>query len=70
MRVTTTVFGSVAAFGLTITLFSGYRVVNGPFLDGTSAEGTALLLSLAGFLVGIVVFAWGLTRAAGIGARM
>lgn len=70
MRVTTTVFGSVAAVGVGLALFSGYKVVNGPFLDGSSPEGNALLLSLAGFVAGIVVFAWGLTRAAGIGARM
>lgn len=70
MRVMTAVLGFIATAGLGLTLYSGYRIVSGPFLGGPLPDGLSLMLSLGGFIVGIVVFAWGLTRVAGVGARM
>lgn len=70
MRVMTAVLGFIATAGLGLTLYSGYRIVSGPFLSGPVPDGTTLMLSLAGFVVGVVVFTWGLTRVAGVGMRM
>jgi hypothetical protein len=56
------VTGLVGGTGLTVSLGAAYLVVRGPFLGGTLLSPPALLASLGGFLVGVAMAAWGLTR--------
>jgi hypothetical protein len=56
------VTGAVGVVGLGVTLGAAYLVVRGPFLGGPTLAPRPLLVTLTVFLVGIVVFAWGITR--------
>jgi hypothetical protein len=70
VRVTSLFFGLVTAVGVAVTLGAGYLVVRGPFLGGAALEPMPLLGTLGVFVVGIVVLTWGLTKFAGVGARV
>jgi hypothetical protein len=61
------VYGFVTFVGLALTVGTGYLLVRGPFLGGALLEPVPLMLALAGFVVGVVVLAWGATRAARVG---
>jgi hypothetical protein len=63
-------YGIVSLVGLVVTLGTGFLLVRGPFLGGALLEPIPLMLALCGFIVGIVVLAWGATRAAGVGSRV
>lgn len=56
------VAGVVGAVGLVVTLGSGYLVVRGPFLGGPTLAPRPLLATLAVFIVGVAIFAWGITQ--------
>jgi len=56
------VAGVVGAVGLVVTLGSGYLVVRGPFLGGPTLAPRPLLATLAVFIVGVAIFAWGSTQ--------
>ncbi|MDS0298727.1 hypothetical protein NDI76_08225 [Halogeometricum sp. S1BR25-6] len=60
------VYAFVTFVGLLLTTGTGYLLVRGPFLGGALLEPTPLLGALAGFVVGVVVFGWGATRAADV----
>lgn len=70
MKLTSLFFGLVTAVGLSITLGSGFLIVRGPFLGGATLDPLLLLGTLGVFVVGIVVSTWGLTKFAGVGARV
>lgn len=59
MRITTLVWSSIAMVGLAGALVGGYLIMNGPFLGGQTMSPTRLMVSLAGFIVGLTVFALG-----------
>ncbi|MUV58400.1 hypothetical protein [Halogeometricum sp. CBA1124] len=63
-------YGIVSLVGLVVTVGTGFLLVRGPFLGGALLEPIPLMLALCGFIVGIVVLAWGATRAAGVGSRV
>lgn len=69
LGVFTYVYAAVTVLGLAVTLGTGFFLMRGPFFGGGLLEPIPLILALCGFVVGIVAFAWGLTRAAGIGSR-
>jgi len=54
--------GVVGTVGLVVTLGAGYLVVRGPFLGGPTLAPRPLLATLAVFIVGVAVFAWGATQ--------
>lgn len=56
------VAGITGAVGLAVTLGSGYLIVRGPFLGGPILAPRPLLATLAVFVVGVAVFAWGITQ--------
>jgi len=56
------VAGVVGAVGLIVSLGAGYLVVRGPFLGGPTLAPRPLLATLAVFIVGVAVFAWGITQ--------
>jgi hypothetical protein len=62
MSVAKTVAGVVGAVGLVVTLGAGYLVVRGPFLGGQRLAPRPLLATLAVFIVGVAIFAWGITQ--------
>lgn len=65
------IVGAIAAtIGGGLTLYAGFRIVEGPFMTGAPADPVSLVLSVTGFLVGIIVLAWGVIRVAGVGARI
>ncbi|MDS0292892.1 hypothetical protein [Halogeometricum luteum] len=64
LGVLTYVYGFVTLVGLLLTTGTGYLLVRGPFLGGALLEPISLMAALAGFVVGVVVLAWGATRAA------
>jgi hypothetical protein len=70
VKITSLFFGLVTAVGLTVTLGSSYLIVRGPFLGGASLDPVPLLGTLGVFVVGIIVLTWGLTKFAGVGARV
>lgn len=70
MKITILFFGLVTAVGLSVTLGSGYLIVRGPFLGGAALDPVPLLGTLGVFVVGIIVLTWGLTKFAGVGARV
>ncbi|MFC5365786.1 hypothetical protein [Salinirubrum litoreum] len=70
MKITSLFFGLVTVVGLSITLGSGYLIVRGPFLGGAALEPVPLLGTLGVFVVGIIVLTWGMTKFAGVGARV
>lgn len=59
MRITTLVWSSIAVVGLAGALVAGYLIMNGPFLGGQVIGPTRLMVSLAGFIVGLTAFALG-----------
>ncbi|ELZ26059.1 hypothetical protein C474_20201 [Halogeometricum pallidum JCM 14848] len=61
------VYGFVTLVGLAVTAGTGYLLVRGPFLGGALLEPVPLMVALGGFVVGVVVLAWGATRAARVG---
>ncbi|SFR42294.1 hypothetical protein [Halogeometricum limi] len=63
-------YGLVTFVGLLVTLGTGFLLVRGPFFGGRLLEPTPLMVALAGFVVGIVVLAWGASRVAGVGSRI
>ena len=67
--VVTALFLAVALAGAATTLATGYLVVRGPFLGGSTLEPMPLFAALGGFLVGIVVTTWAAVRAADVGTR-
>jgi hypothetical protein len=56
------VAGVVGAVGLVVSLGAGYLVVRGPFLGGPTLASRPLLATLTVFIVGVAVFAWGITQ--------
>jgi hypothetical protein len=62
-------FLAVGAAGLLASLVTGYLLVRGPFLGGPPLEPVPLLWATGGFLLGIIVFAFGAAKAAGVGVR-
>lgn len=56
------VAGVVGAVGFAVTLGAGYLIVRGPFLGGATLSPRPLLATLAVFIVGVAVFAWGVTQ--------
>lgn len=70
VKITSLFFGLVTVVGLSITLGSGYLIVRGPFLGGAALEPVPLLGTLGVFVVGIIVLTWGMTKFAGVGARV
>jgi hypothetical protein len=70
VKITSAFFGLVTVVGVTITVGSGYLIVRGPFLGGVSLEPVPLLATLGVFVVGIIVLTWGMTKFAGVGARV
>lgn len=62
-------YAAVTVLGLGVALGAGYLLMRGPFFGGGLLEPIPLILALCGFVAGIVAFAWGATRAAGIGSR-
>ena len=56
------VAGVVGAVGLAVSLGAGYLVVRGPFFGGPTLAPRPLLATLAVFIVGVAVFAWGSTQ--------
>jgi hypothetical protein len=70
VKITSLFFGLVTVLGLTVTLGSSYLIVRGPFLGGASLDPVPLLGTLGVFVVGIIVLTWGLTKFAGVGARV
>ena len=52
----------VGGVGLVVTLGAGYLVVRGPLLGGSTLAPRPLLATLAVFIVGVAVFAWGSTQ--------
>ena len=67
LGVLTYLYGVVTLVGLLVATGTGYLLVRGPFLGGALLEPVSLMGALAGFVVGVVVLAWGATRAAGVG---
>jgi hypothetical protein len=70
VKITSLFFGLVTVIGLSVTLGSGYLIVRGPFLGGASLDPVPLLGTLGVFVVGIIVLTWGMTKFAGVGARV
>jgi hypothetical protein len=70
VKITSLFFGLVTVVGLSITLGAGYLIVRGPFLGGAALEPVPLLGTLGVFVVGIIVLTWGMTKFAGVGARV
>jgi hypothetical protein len=70
VKVTSLFFGLVTVVGLSITVGSGYLIVRGPFLGGAALEPVPLLGTLGVFVAGIIVLTWGMTKFAGVGARV
>jgi vacuolar-type H+-ATPase subunit I/STV1 len=63
-------FMTIAVVGLAVTLGSGYLIVRGPFLGGPTLDPVPLFGTFGAFVVGIVLFSWGSTKALGIGSRV
>jgi hypothetical protein len=63
-------FLTIASVGLAVTLGSGYLIVRGPFLGGPALDPVPLFGSFGAFVLGIVLFSWGSTKALGIGSRV
>jgi hypothetical protein len=61
------VFGTVGVVGLAATLVAGYLIVRGPFLGGPVLPPRTLMVTLGGFLAGILLTLWGGSKAIGVG---
>lgn len=48
--------------GTGVAVYTGYLLVRGPFLEGPPLGTLPTLAALAGFIVGLLVGAWGLNR--------
>jgi hypothetical protein len=62
-------FLGVGSVGLVVTLVTGYLIVRGPFLGGPRLAPVPLLVATGGFLLGILVLAFGGAKVAGVGLR-
>lgn len=64
------VFGLVGVVGLGLSIGTGFLIVRGPFLGGPVLPPETLLVTLGGFLAGVLAFSWGGSKALGVGSRM
>ena len=61
----TVFFGFVALVGFVVTVGAGYLIVRAPFMGGVPLASAHLLGALLAFIAGIVVLAWGGSKALG-----
>jgi hypothetical protein len=64
------VFGFVGVVGLALSIGTGFLIVRGPFLGGPVLPPESLMVTLGGFLAGVLAFSWGGSKALGVGSRL